>query len=311
MKYTFNWKLFKKHFKRDWQLHLLVLFPVIYLVFFDFIPMYGYEMSFRDFRPALGIIGSDWVGLKWFERFLGYHEFARVFLNTLRISLWSFACFPVPIIYALFLHAMRSERYKNVVQTISYMPHFISTVILVGIVHMILSPTSGIYASMYKLFGGTGYPEDIRFVSQTFIPIYILSGLWQDLGWESIIYVAALSSVSQELHEAAEIDGANRIKRMIHIDIPAITPTICILFVMGCCNIISVGMEKVYLMQSAYNLSMTEIISTYVYKTGLKSLRSYSYGTAVGLFNTAINMSIMVVVNSIVRKATDGEISLY
>lgn len=311
MKYTFNWKLFKKHFKRDWQLHLLVLFPVIYLVIFDFIPMYGYEMSFRDFRPALGIIGSEWVGLKWFEKFLGYHEFTRVFLNTIRISLWSFSTFPAPIIYALILHAMKSEKYTKVVQTISYMPHFISTVIMVGIIHMVLSPTSGFYASMYKLFGGEGYPQDIRFVSQTFIPLYILSGLWQGLGWSSIIYVAALSSVSQELHEAAEIDGANRFKRMIHIDIPAITPTICILFLMSCCSIIGVGFEKVYLMQSAFNLSTTEVISTYVYKTGLKSLRSYSYGTAVGLFNTAINMAILVVVNAIVSKATDGEIALY
>lgn len=311
MKYQFNWKLFKKHFKRDWQLHVLILVPVIYLLIFDFIPMYGYQMSFRDFRPATGIIGSEWVGLKWFEKFLGYHEFTKVFMNTIRISLWSFSTFPVPIIYALIIHAMRSEKYKKVVQTVSYMPYFISTVIMVGILNMVLSPTAGFYASLYKLFGGQGYPQDIRYVSQTFIPLYILSGLWQGLGWSSIIYVAALSSVSQELHEAAEIDGASRFKRMWYIDIPAIMPTIAILFIMNCTSIISVGFEKVYLMQSAFNLSVTEVISTYVYKTGLQSLRSYSYGSAVGLFNTAINMVILVTVNAAVRKATDGEISLY
>jgi putative aldouronate transport system permease protein len=182
---------------------------------------------------------------------------------------------------------------------------------MVGILNMLLSPTSGMYGNLYRLFGGSGYPTDIRYLSNTFRHLYIWSGVWQSLGWSSIIYVAALSGVSQELHEAAQIDGASRLKRIWHIDIPAIAPTIAIMLIMRCTSIISVGFEKVYLMQNALNLSVSEVISTYVFKVGLSSFRNYSYGAAVGLFNTAINLTLLVTVNSIVKKSTDGEISLY
>ena len=311
MKNKFSWKTFVKNFKRDWQLHLLILFPVVYLVIFDFIPMYGLQIAFRDFRPRSGITGSEWVGLKWFESFLSNYEFGSIFLNTLIISLYSMATFPLPIIFALVLNALRSEKYSKVVKTVSYMPHFISTVVMVGILNMLLSPTSGMYGNLYRLFGGSGYPTDIRYLSNTFRHLYIWSGVWQSLGWSSIIYVAALSGVSQELHEAAQIDGASRLKRIWHIDIPAIAPTIAIMLIMRCTSIISVGFEKVYLMQNALNLSVSEVISTYVFKVGLSSFRNYSYGAAVGLFNTAINLTLLVTVNSIVKKSTDGEISLY
>jgi putative aldouronate transport system permease protein len=217
----------------------------------------------------------------------------------------------LPIIFALVLNALRSEKYSKVVKTVSYMPHFISTVVMVGILNMLLSPTSGMYGNLYRLFGGSGYPTDIRYLSNTFRHLYIWSGVWQSLGWSSIIYVAALSGVSQELHEAAQIDGASRLKRIWHIDIPAIAPTIAIMLIMRCTSIISVGFEKVYLMQNALNLSVSEVISTYVFKVGLSSFRNYSYGAAVGLFNTAINLTLLVTVNSIVKKSTDGEISLY
>lgn len=311
MKYKFNWKTFKKNFKRDWQLHLLMLFPVVYLIIFDFIPIYGLQIAFRDFRPRAGITGSEWVGFKWFESFLSNYEFGSIFMNTLIISLYSLATFPLPIIFALVLNALRSEKYAKVVKTVSYMPHFISTVVMVGILNMLLSPTSGMYGNLYRLFGGSGYPTDIRYLSTTFRHLYIWSGVWQGLGWSSIIYVAALSGVSQELHEAAEIDGASRLKRIWHIDIPAIAPTVAIMLIMRCTSIISVGFEKVYLMQNALNLSVSEVISTYVFKVGLSSFRNYSYGAAVGLFNTAINLSLLVLVNTIVKKSTDGEISLY
>lgn len=311
MKNKFSWKTFVKNFKRDWQLHLLILFPVVYLVIFDFIPMYGLQIAFRDFRPRSGITGSEWVGLKWFESFLSNYEFGSIFLNTLIISLYSMATFPLPIIFALVLNALRSEKYSKVVKTVSYMPHFISTVVMVGILNMLLSPTSGMYGNLYRLFGGSGYPTDIRYLSNTFRHLYIWSGVWQGLGWSSIIYVAALSGVSQELHEAAQIDGASRFKRIWHIDIPAIAPTIAIMLIMRCTSIISVGFEKVYLMQNPLNLSVSEVISTYVFKVGLSSFRNYSYGAAVGLFNTAINLTLLVTVNSIVKKSTDGEISLY
>ena len=311
MKYKFNWKTFKKNFKRDWQLHLLMLFPVVYLIIFDFIPIYGLQIAFRDFRPRAGITGSEWVGFKWFESFLSNYEFGSIFMNTLIISLYSLATFPLPIIFALVLNALRSEKYAKVVKTVSYMPHFISTVVMVGILNMLLSPTSGMYGNLYRLFGGSGYPTDIRYLSTTFRHLYIWSGVWQGLGWSSIIYVAALSGVSQELHEGADIDGASRLKRIWHIDIPAIAPTVAIMLIMRCTSIISVGFEKVYLMQNALNLSVSEVISTYVFKVGLSSFRNYSYGAAVGLFNTAINLSLLVLVNTIVKKSTDGEISLY
>ncbi len=311
MKYRFNWTVFKRNFMRDWQLHLLIFFPILHLIIFNVVPMYGVQMAFRDYRPLTGITGSEWVGLKWFEAFLSSHEFKKVFVNTLAISVYSLAMFPLPIIFALILNALKSEKYKGVVQTVSYMPHFISTAIMVGILNMLLSPTSGIYGSFYQLFGGAGYPKDFRFMSETFRHLYIWSDVWQGLGWNSIIYIAALSGVSQELHEAAQIDGATRFKRIWYVDIPAILPTIAIMLIMRCTHIISVGFEKVFLMQNALNLSVSEVISTYTYKKGLESFRTYSYGTAVGLFNTVINLVLLVTVNTIVKKSTDGEISLY
>ena len=317
MKYKFNWKIFVRNFKRDWQLHLLMLFPVVYLIIFDFVPMYGLQMAFRDFRPtnpitgAGGIGGSVWVGLQWFEDFLSAYNFRQIFMNTVILSLYDLCTFPIPIIFALTLNALRSEKYKKVVQTVSYMPYFIAVTIMVGIINMVLSPTAGLYGVLYKLFTDAQYAPDIRYMSSTFRHLYIWSGVWQTLGWNTIIYTAALSSVSIELHEAAQIDGASRWKRMWHIDLPTIIPTVAIMLIMRCTSIIGVGMEKAYLMQHELNTSTSEVISTYIFKKAIGSVRSYSYGGAVGLFQTAINLTLLVTVNSIVKKATDGEISLY
>ncbi len=306
-----RWQTFKKRFKRDWQLHLFMLFPVVYLIIFDFIPMYGVQIAFRDYRPLTGITGSKWVGLKWFVQFLTNYNFKEIFSNTIVLSLYSMVTFPLAIIFALILHAMRGEKYKKVIQTVSYAPHFISVAVMVGIVNMVLSPVSGIYGNIYRLFGGTGYPIDFRAMEGAFRHLYVWSGVWQTLGWSSIIYVAALSSVSPELHEAAEIDGASRFKRMWYVDIPAILPTIAIQFILRCTHIISVGFEKAYLLQSSLNLGVSEVISTYIYKTGMKSFRSFSYGAAVGLFNTLINLVLLLSVNYLVRRSTEGEISLF
>lgn len=306
-----RWKKIKKEFKRDWQLHICMAFPIIYLIIFDFIPMYGVQIAFRDFRPLKGITGSDWVGLQWFNQFLSNHNFGVIFKNTLLLSLYSMATFPLPIIFALILHAIRSEKYTKVVQTVSYIPHFISVTVMVGIIQVIMSPVSGIYGNLYRLLGGLGIPENVLVQARYFRHIYIWSGVWQSLGWSSIIYIAALSSVSSELHEAAQIDGASRLKRMWYIDIPAILPTIAIQFILRCTSIISVGFEKAYLLQHPLNESVSEVISTYVYKEGMSSFRSYSYGAAVGLFNTLINLALLLIVNFSVRKATDGEISLF
>lgn len=310
-KTNLKWKTFKKNFKRDWQLHIFMLFPVIYLVIFDFIPMYGVQIAFRDYRPKLGITGSVWVGLKWFKQFLSNYEFGQIFMNTLILSLYSLATFPLAIIFALILHALKNEKYKKVVQTVSYVPHFISVSVMVGIINMLLSPVSGIYGNLFRLFGGSGYPVDFRATAEAFRHLYVWSGVWQTLGWSSIIYIAALASVSSELHEAAQIDGASRLKRMWYIDIPAILPTIAIQFILRCTNIISVGFEKAYLLQSTLNLDVSEVISTYVYKKGMSSFRSFSYGAAVGLFNTTINLALLLSVNYGVRRATDGEIALF
>lgn len=302
---------FVKEFKRDWQLHLLVLFPVVYMFIFDFIPMYGVQIAFRDFRPVHGITGSEWVGLKWIKNFLGSPDFLEIFGNTISLSLYSFATFPIPIIFALVLNALRGEKYKKVVQTVSYMPHFISTTVMVGIINMLCSPVSGIYGNVYRLLGGVGFPSDFRATAAAFRHLYIWSGEWQGLGWSAIIYLAALSGVSQELHEAAQMDGASRFKRIWHIDIPAISTTIAMKLVLAATGIIGVGFEKAYLLQKPMNLEVSEVISTYVYKKGMSSFRNYSYGAAVGLFNTVINLVLLFVVNGIVDKATDGEVSMF
>ena len=302
---------FVKDFKRDWQLHLLVLFPVVYMFIFDFIPMYGIQIAFRDFRPISGITGSEWVGLKWVKNFLSSPDFLEIFGNTISLSLYSFATFPIPIIFALVLNALRGEKYKKVVQTVSYMPHFISTTVMVGIINMLCSPVSGIYGNIYRLFGGVGFPTDFRATAAAFRHLYIWSGEWQGLGWSAIIYLAALSGVSPELHEAAQMDGASRFKRIWFVDIPAISTTIAMKLVLAATGIIGVGFEKAYMLQKPMNKEVSEVISTYVYKKGMSSFRNYSFGGAVGLFNTVINLVLLFAVNTIVNKATDGEVTMF
>lgn len=301
-----------KLFKRDWQLHLCVWIPIIYLLIFDYGPMYGVQIAFRNYTPAKGIVGSDWVGLSWFKQFLDNYKFMSYLKNTIVLSLYSLiAGFPLPIIFALLLNTLRNEKFKKLTQTISYMPHFISMVVFVGILNMVLSPVSGIYGNLYRLFGGSGYPYDFRGAESAFRHLYVWSGIWQNMGWSSIIYISALSAVSQELHEAAQLDGATRLQRIRYVDFPSILPTVAILLIMRCGSIISVGFEKVYLMQNSLNLGTSEVLSTYVYKTGMSSFKNYSYASAVGLFNTAINLTLLVIVNFIVKKMTENEVSLF
>lgn len=310
-KYEAKFKKFRKEFIRDWQLYLLILIPVIYVAIFSYGPMYGVQIAFRNYRPKAGLVDSAWVGLQWFEQFLSNYEFMDIFKNTVIISFYSLSTFPLPVIFALIINALRNEKYKKVIQTVSYMPHFISVTVMVGILNMIFSPINGIYGNLYRLFGGTGYPTDFRAMAEAFRHLYVWSGVWQQLGWNSIIYIAALSSVSAELHEAAQIDGASRFKRMWYIDLPTILPTVGIMLIMRCGSIISVGFEKVYLMQSSLNQSVSEVISTYVYKVGMSSFKQFSYGAAVGLFNTIINLAMVLTVNYITKRMSDDEISLF
>lgn len=298
--------------RRDRQLYLLILLPLIYILIFYYWPMYGVQIAFRNYRPRDGILGSEWVGLKWFKKFLTNYNFKQVFSNTLLLSLYSIIVgFPLPIILALLLNTVRNERFKKFTQTITYIPHFISVVVLVAIINQVFSPTCGLYASLYHLFGGEGYPYDFRGMASSFRHLYVWSEVWQELGWNTIIYIAALGSVSPELHEAAKIDGATRWQRVLHVDLPAILPTVCIMLILRCGSVMTIGFEKAYLMQGNLNLTTAEVISTYVYKVGLGSSSDFSYGTAVGLFNSVINCTMLILVNLFSKKATDNEVSLF
>lgn len=303
---------FRKDFRRDWQLHLLLLLPVIYLLIFNYWPMYGAQIAFRDFRPRAGIWGSEWVGLKWFEKFLTSHNFKQVFSNTIILSIYHiFVGFPLPVILALLLNAMRNQKFKKFTQTLTYIPHFISVVVIVAIINSVFSPVNGLYGAIFRLFGGEGYPPDFKALGTAFRHLYVWSDVWQNLGWDTIIYTAALASVSQELHEAAKIDGATRLQRIIHVDLPSILPTACIMLILRCGSVMTVGFEKVYLMQSNLNLTTAEVISTYVYKVGMGSSGDFSYAAAVGLFNSVINCAILIFVNWLSRRLTNKEVSLF
>lgn len=302
---------FRIAFQKNWQLHLMILLPLIYLLIFEYGPMYGLQIAFRDYRPRKGIWGSEWVSFKHFKNFLTAYNFKNLMTNTLAISFYSiFIGFPVPIILALLLHVTQSERLKKLTQNVTYIPHFISVVVLVGIMDQILNPVSGLIGTVYELLGYDGYPMDIRSKPEAFRHLYVWSGVWQNMGWDTIIYVSALSAVSADLHEAAEIDGANRWKRVLYVDIPSIMPTIAIMLILRCGSVMSVGYEKVYLMQNPLNLSTSEVISTFVYKVGLGK-NQLSYATAIGLFNSVINCTMLLLVNWISKKASDGEHGLF
>lgn len=297
--------------KKNWQLYVFLLLPVIYIIIFAYIPMTGVQIAFKKYNIKLGIWGSQWVGFKHFIKFFTSYQFGRVLGNTLRISLYSLVVsFPLPIIFALFLNCMRSERFKKFVQTVTYMPYFISIVVLVSMITQVVNPRIGIYGIVYAALNGGTYPSDILANPDAFPHLYVWSGLWQSFGWSSIIYTAALAAVDPALHEAAEIDGAGRFKRMLHVDIPCILPTATIMLIMRCGKIMSVGFEKAFLMQNTLNLSSSELISTYVYKIGLSSTGStdYSYSTAIGLFNSVINLILILMVNQFAKKYSENSL---
>lgn len=300
---------FKKYYLSKWRLYLFLVIPVIYIVIFAYIPMVGAQIAFRDYDFRYGIWGSKWVGLDNFQKFFKYHDFKRILLNTLSVSLYSLlASFPLPIILALLLHSFPGKRFTKTVQTVLYMPHFISVVVMIGMVMQIFNPLSGVFGLAYRVFTGEIMP-DIFGNPNAFRHIYVWTGIWQGLGWGSIIYTAALSGVDMELHESAQIDGASRFQRVRYIDLPAILPTVSIMLIMNAGNIMNIGFEKVLLLQNDLNRSSSEVISTYVYKVGLMSGGDFSYATAVGLFNSLINFTLLVIVNYTAKKL--GETSLW
>ena len=266
-----------------WQLFLFLLLPLVFILIFEYYPIFGEQIAFKAYSPAKGIWGSPWVGLKNFARFFSSFQFGRVVINTLRISLYSLVVgFPLSFIFALMLNLVRSTKFKKTVQTVTYVPYFISVVVVVGLMNQVLNPVIGLYGNIYHLFIPNGYPANLLTNADAFIHLYVWSGVWQGMGWSTIIYIAALSSVDPELHEAAQIDGASRLRRVLHIDFPTIIPTASIMLILNSGSLMSVGFEKVYLMQNPLNLRISEVISTYVYKVGMTSGggANFSYASA-------------------------------
>ncbi|RWS45278.1 sugar ABC transporter permease [Bacillus mycoides] len=274
--------------------------PVIaYFIVFHYIPMYGVQIAFKDFIATLGIWDSPWVGMKHFERFFNSYYFWRLIKNTLIIGVYTLAvAFPIPIIIALMLNEVRNSKFKKFVQTIIYAPHFLSTVVVVGMLILFLKP-DGLINQIIILVGG----KPIAFMSEPswFKTLYVFSDVWQTMGWSSIIYLSALTAVDYSLHESAMIDGASRLQRIWHINIPTIMPTIIILFILNAGSVMSVGFEKVFLMQNTLNMSTSDVISTFVYRSGIEQAE-YSFSAAIGLFNSIINFIMLVMVNFFAKK---------
>lgn len=292
--------------KRHWQLYLLITPVLIYFFIFHYLPMYGVQIAFKDFIGTKGIWGSPWVGWKHFDRFFDSFFFERLLFNTIGISLYELAVgFPIPILLALLINEVRSNLFKRFVQTVTYAPHFLSTVVLVGMIFIFLSPTSGFVNKLIVLFGG----QPIYFMTepQWFKSIYVFSGVWQQMGWSSIIYLAALTGIDPHLHEAARVDGASRIRRIWHINLPGIRPTIMILLILNVGSIMSVGFEKVFLMQNSLNLEASDVFSTYVYRSGILGSQ-YSFSAAVGLFSSIVNFILLLTVNRIVRRLNQASL---
>lgn len=295
------WKKKLNKVTRNWVLYLFLLPTLIYLLIFHYWPMYGVQIAFRNFKPTKGIWGSPWVGMKNFDKFFHSYMFKDLLTNTIVLSVYQIvASFAFPILLALLLNYCVSNRLRKVTQMVTYAPHFISTVVLVGMLNVFLSE-SGIINQLLNLLGLRSVP----FLSDAgmFRHIYVWSHIWQRTGYNSVIYIAALAGVNPELHEAAIVDGANKLQRILHIDLPAILPTAIILLIMSTGNMLSLGFEKVYLMQNDLNLGVSEIISTYVYKIGLLNAQ-YSYSTAIGLFNNVINLIVLLTVNKIADKVS-------
>lgn len=300
---TVSRKSFRDVLRRDKYLVLMIIPAFMLFAVFCYLPMFGIVMSFQDFVPGRGFLGSRWVGLKWFEYFVNSVYFGRLLRNTVLLSVYSLLFgMPMTILFALLLNELRSRTFKRVVQTVTYLPYFISTVIMVSILQMLLSYPRGVVNSALSALGLT----EINFFQEAgwFRTLYIGSGIWQGLGWNSILYLAALTSINPDLYEAAYMDGANRLQQMWHISLPGMMNTIVTMLILSLGGIFSVGYEKVYLMYNPVTMDQADVISTYVYRTGLESMR-YSYASAIGLFNSVINFAVLLLANTLSRKITE------
>lgn len=294
-----NW--FIRSLKPSIPLYILMLPAIIYSVLLCYIPMYGIQIAFRNFTPRDGITGSKWVGLKHFIKFFESAQFGTLLSNTLQITFLTLLLFPLPIILALMINHCVSKKYAKVLQMVTYIPHFISVVVLVSMINIFFSESIGIVNTLIVKMGG----DSISFLAEPsmFKHLYVYSGVWQTMGWSSILYIGALAGISPELHEAATVDGANKWQRIWNVDLPGIMPTIMVMLIMAFGQIMNLGFQKVYLMQNSVNLTASEVISTYVYKVGMIN-NNFSYSTAIDLFNTVINILMLCAANAVVKKLT-------
>ncbi len=293
--------------RRDWQLWVLLLPAIAYFVIFCYFPMYGVQIAFRDYKAAFGITGSKWVGLKHFENFFGSYYCGRMFANTLLLNLYGLLFgFPIPIIMSILLNQLRSERFKRFSQTAIYVPHFISTVVMAGMIYLFFSPTNGIINRLITAMGG----DSIYFMIEDswFRPLFIGSDIWQNAGWNTILYIATLTSIDPQLYEAATIDGATRWNKIVHIDIPHLIPIAVMMLILNCGSLLTSNTDKALLLQTSGNIKTSDIIGVYVYNVGIGKAQ-YSYTSAIGLCLNVINFCIIILVNFISRRVSD--ISLF
>ncbi|SFE96791.1 putative aldouronate transport system permease protein [Paenibacillus catalpae] len=294
-----------RDFKLNKLLYLMMLPVIAYYIIFHYVPMYGALIAFKEYSPMKGILGSDWVGLKHFHDFFSSYYFTRILKNTLVISLYSLIFeFPAPILLALLINEVQSKTFKKVAQTITYMPYFISLVVICGIITDFTN-ADGIINRLFMLFGYDG--QAMLQKPELFRPIYILSEIWQRIGWESIIYIAALMSIDQEQYEAARMDGASRLKQIFYITLPGILPTITIMFILRMGNMLNVGFEKIILLYNPVTYNTADVISSFVYRKGLLEF-GWSYSSAVGLFNSVVNLALLVTANYISRKVNKSSL---
>ncbi len=289
-----------KNMKKNWILYVMIAPVAVYYIVFAYTPMYGILLAFKNYKVKLGILGSPWVGLDHFQRFFSAYNFRQLIGNTVGISVYSLIIgFPIPIVFALMLNYLTHHKLKKIVQMVSYAPYFISTVVICGMITIFMAPDTGILNVLRGYLG----MESVNFLAKPewFKSIYVWTGVWQGMGWSSIIYISALAGVDYEMHEAAIVDGATKIQRMLHVDLPSIKPTILMLLILQMGSLMNVGFEKVYLLQNTLNKSAASVISTYVYEVGLIN-SDYGYSTAVGLFNSLINLALVVTANQLSKR---------
>ena len=306
MKKKNKWgQLLKADFRKNWLIYLMLVPVIVYLLIFCYAPMYGIVIAFKDFKPRLGIMGSDWVGLKYFKEFVGSVFFGRTLKNTLMLSgLNLLFGFCAPIVFAILLNEVRHLRFKKVVQTVTYLPHFITTVIIASLI-LIFTDSDGFITQIVNSI--IGHEGSLIGDKHMFRPIYVISDIWQSFGWGSIVYLAAIMGINPELYEAARIDGANKFKQIIHVTLPGMLPIIVIMFIMAVGGLMNVGWEKAFLLQSPVTYDTSDIISTFVYRKGFEDM-NYSYSAAVGLFNSVINLILLAGANFMSRKVNGNSL---